>query len=95
MSEAPVFGPYETEAATYAEPMPARVHALHEAGRVRSGDPDGVARDAKLAALLEACEAAGVELGGFDRATLEWLAGWEPSTVQVLVGIISRVRVGA
>ena len=31
-------GPYQTEAEALAAPMPREVRALHDAGRVRSGD---------------------------------------------------------
>ena len=41
-------------------------------------------------ALLEACAAAGVHLGAYDRRILAWLAGFEPQTVAVVAGIILR-----
>jgi hypothetical protein len=44
--------------------------------------------------LLAACAAAGVVLGDFDRHVLGWLAGFEPTTVQVLVGLIGRAAQG-
>ena len=44
--------------------------------------------------LEDACTAAGVELGAFDREILLWLAGWTPSTVAVLAGLISRAGAG-
>jgi hypothetical protein len=34
----------------------------------------------------------GVELGDWDRRIVEWLAGWEPSTVAVVCGLIRRAR---
>jgi hypothetical protein len=40
--------------------------------------------------LEDACRAAGVELGAYDHAILLWLAGWEPSTVAVVAGLIAR-----
>lgn len=85
-----VYGPYDLEEQTYVEPMPTAVTALHDSGRVRSGDPDRLVRDTQARALLAAVLDAGVEIGEFDRRILVWLAGWEPSTVQVLIGIISR-----
>lgn len=84
-------GPYDTEAQAQAEPMPQAVAALHDAGRVRSGDPDHLARTTVLDALLRACDRAGVELGAFDARVLAGTA-WrsEPTTVQVVIGLISR-----
>ncbi|MUN38999.1 hypothetical protein [Actinomadura litoris] len=42
--------------------------------------------------LLAACEAGGVELGAWDRRIIEWLAGWEPEVVAVVVGLIARAH---
>jgi hypothetical protein len=33
-----------------------------------------------------------VELGAYDHAIVQWLAGWEPSTVAVMAGLISRAH---
>jgi hypothetical protein len=85
-------GPYATEAQALAAPLPRAVAGLHDAGRVRSGDPDRTVHTTKLAALTGACEAAGVELGDFDRRIVGWLAGYEPATVQVLIGLIGRAH---
>lgn len=81
MAELLVYGPYETEAATRGEPLPSAVSGLHNRDLVG---------ETMLAHLTAACEAAGVELGAFDLRILRWLAGWEPSTVQVIIGLISR-----
>jgi hypothetical protein len=35
-----------------------------------------------------------VRLGAYDRRILAWLAGWEPDTVQVVVGPIGRAAQG-
>jgi hypothetical protein len=70
--------------------MPKAVSALRDEGAVKSGDPDRVVRGAKEAALLQACEAAGVELGTYDRAVIAWLSDWETSTVQAVIGLITR-----
>lgn len=83
-------GPYETEAQAHAEPMPRELSRLHAEDRIRSGDPDRLARNTVLKALLDACEAAGVEVGAFDRRTLAWLADTEGSTAQVVIGLITR-----
>lgn len=86
-------GPYETEREAAAEPLAREVHALHETGRVRSGDPDHLVSGTQLRHLEAACTAAGVELGAFDRRILEWLArGYEASTLQVLIGLIDRAN---
>lgn len=34
----------------------------------------------------------GIELGAYDQRIIEWLAGWEPSTVAVLCGLLRRAR---
>jgi hypothetical protein len=86
-------GPYETEEQALAEPMPREVAALHDAGLVRTGDPDRLVRNAVWRHLAGSCEAAGVVLGTFDRRTLDWLCGWEPSTAQVLIGVVTRAHV--
>jgi hypothetical protein len=36
------------------------------------------------AAFSAACDAAGVELGAFDRRILSWLSGFEPETAAVI-----------
>lgn len=87
-------GPYGTEREVRREPMPLAVAALHAAGLVRSGDPDGLVRRAQMSALVEACEAAGVALGGYDLRVLDWLAGWESTTVQVVADVIRRAGSG-
>lgn len=85
-------GPYESESQAAAEPMPRQVAALHAAGRVPSGDPDRLVRDTILGALLAACDDCGVRVGALDRRTLVWLAGWEDTTAQVIVGLIRRAH---
>jgi len=40
--------------------------------------------------LAAASEAAGVQLGAYDRRIIEWLAGWEPEVVAVVVGLVLR-----
>ncbi len=40
--------------------------------------------------LAEALQAAGVELGAYDRYMIEWLAGWEWSTVATITSWIQR-----
>ena len=86
------YGPYERETDTYSEPMPAAVKALHDADRVRTGDPEHLVRDTVMEHLAAACAAAGVELGDYDRRVLLWLAGWESQVVQVLIGMVTRAH---
>jgi hypothetical protein len=83
-------GPYETEADALAEPLAHEVNDLHKPGRYRSDEIGHVVATTQLRHLESACAAAGVELGAFDRQTLAWLAGWEVSTVQVIIGLIAR-----
>jgi hypothetical protein len=34
----------------------------------------------------------GIELGTYDRRIIDWLEGWEPETLAVLAGIITRAK---
>ena len=47
-----------------------------------------------LALLLDTCADAGVAVGEYDSRILHWLASWEPSTVAVIAGLISRAHIG-
>jgi hypothetical protein len=87
------FGPYELEQDTYSEPMPRTVRQLYSIpGYIHSGDPERHIHRTVFAALTDALRAAGVELGTYDRRIVAWLAGWEPSAVQVLIGLITRAH---
>lgn len=44
------------------------------------------------AALLAELQAAGVELGAYDMRIVDWLAGWEWSTVSVIASLIRRAN---
>ena len=83
-------GPFETEAEAAAVPA---VQAVRTAWRANPGvghmDPHN------LAMLMDACTAAGVETGTFDRRILGWLANYEPETCAVIAGLISRAAGGA
>lgn len=85
-------GPYESETDTYDEPLYREIRAIHGSGRVRPGDPDRLVSGAQLRHLEAACEAAGVELGTYDRNVLAWLANWPEPTVQVVIGLITRAN---
>jgi hypothetical protein len=78
------FGPYGTEQETYDSPLARAVQAA-EPGR-------GVSADLNLAHLGAAIEQAGIRLGGYDLRILNWLSRYEPSTVQVVIGLISRAH---
>lgn len=89
-------GPYDTERQALDEPLGQAVRSLHDTGQVRSGDPDRLVRGTVLDHLTDACAAAGVELGDYDRRVLAWLAGGvETAVVQVVIGLITRAAAGA
>jgi hypothetical protein len=71
-------GPYETERQAMAASL------WERSGR--EGDMD-VANLTHLRAAL-----AGIGLGAYDRRIIGWLANYEPSTVAVICGLISRAR---
>jgi hypothetical protein len=75
-------GPYETE-------RQARQAAIAAAGPPRPGW--SILSEAQLHnLLLDACEAAGVQLGDYDRRILAWLTHYEDATVAVVAGLIER-----
>jgi hypothetical protein len=73
-----VSGPYDTERDAIRDSL------WYAQGR--EGDI-GVANRTHLMYALS-----GVALGAHDRRILDWLAGYEPSTVAVICGLISRAR---
>jgi hypothetical protein len=44
----------------------------------------------RRALLLEVLD--GVELGAYDRRIIDWLAGWDTSTVLTVAGLLMRAR---
>ena len=42
--------------------------------------------------LKDACSAASVEAGAYDRRILAWLAGWGPEACAVVAGLITRAH---
>jgi hypothetical protein len=80
-------GPYQTEAQARETDAVQQIHAAFRA------DP-GMGRMAPhiLRLLTEACSAAGVELGAFDRRVLTWLANWEPESAAAIAGMITRAH---
>ena len=79
-------GPYESGAQAARD-----AHVVYEAIR-RPGSPVGAMDTVNRHRLLNACREAGVVVGVYDRQVIAWLAGWEPETVQVVVGLIARAR---
>jgi len=71
-------GPYETEREARA------------AAEAATGGEHGTA--ANFAILASAIEAAGIEMGTWDWRVVNWLAGWERSTVAVIAGLIARAN---
>jgi hypothetical protein len=78
-------GPYQTEAQARQRP---EVRAIYDA--VQADRRRGVMAEGSHRLLEEACTAASVELGAYDRRILAWLAGWEPQTCAVIAGLITR-----
>ena len=74
-------GPFDTEAQARAAAQAAADPGLM---------PIKAAGNRKL--LGRVCEAAGVAMGQYDDRIAEWLSIWEPSTVVVVAGWVSRAR---
>ena len=75
-------GPYESER-----------EAAGAARRIYDSDPGtGAWRGGNHRLLCAALTDAGVELGAYDHAIVQRLAGWEPSTVAVIAGLIIRAH---
>lgn len=72
-------GPFETEAQAWAAAVAAAEPGLQ---------PVKPAENHRL--LGRVCQAAGVAMGRYDDRIVEWLSIWEPSTVAVVAGWISR-----
>ena len=89
-----MIGPYETEDDALGGPLRQEIRAIHQSGEFRQNEISQAVRAAQLRHLEDACRDAGVELGAFDRRIVEWLAGYESSTVQVVVGLIARAAAG-
>ena len=79
-------GPFETE-------REART-AAHQVVRPEEGWSI-LHKSQNLFVLEQACEAAGVELGAFDRRILDWLSGFEDSICAVVAGLVARAVAAA
>ena len=72
-------GPFESE------------RQAREAAASASPGLDGLRlADGNATMLLDALNAAGVQLREYDRQIIGWLAGHEPSTCAVIAGLITR-----
>lgn len=80
-----VGGPYETEDDAFTE-----VRDIYAAQCKR-----GVMRARTLDMLLRTCAEYGVELGGYDREVLAWLAAQPPERAQVIASFIARAAASA
>lgn len=83
-------GPYASERDAAAAAMPRAVRDLYATGQVRSGDPDRIVATTVMGHVAEVMAAAGVQLGAFVRRIVAWVCGFEPTTVQVFLGLIGR-----
>jgi hypothetical protein len=81
----PLSGPFATE----RDAQQAAVQYTGPPGASLTGPPGQLA-EANRSMLLDAVNAAGVELGDYDRRILDWLAGYEPSTCAVIAALIAR-----
>ena len=78
--------PFETEREARA--------AAHEVVRPEYGWSI-LSKPQNLLLLERACEAAGVELGAYDRRILDWLSGFEDSMCAVVAGLVARAVAAA
>jgi hypothetical protein len=85
---APPHGPYEREADARrdAEAIYIAARRDHQRGAMTRANAD---------VLRTALSRAGVEMGAYDNTIVFWVAGWEPSTVQVITSWIERANGGA
>jgi hypothetical protein len=74
--------------AAVAGPFATERQAWHAADVAAPGSPMGP--EANRALLLDALNAAGVQLGAYDRRIVDWLANYEPATCAVIAGLITR-----
>lgn len=78
-----------------ATALPA-VRAVYDAMHAHTGHVDAAYReriDGMCSAMITgACEAAGVELGAYDRRIIGWLGNWEPQICAVIAGLITRAH---
>lgn len=81
------WGPFETEAATRNQPMSTEIREAREKGLRGANNVNTRVRH-----MFATCAATGVVLGARDLSTIGWLANWEDSTVEVIIGMIRRAH---
>jgi len=82
-----VTGPFESAEQARATPAVRAAYAASAAAVHKRG----TLAKASAAMIAAACQAAGVELGSYDRhILLDWLAGWEPEVCAAIAGVIER-----
>src|SRR5690349_1377288 len=86
-TEQAAISPLETQRQALDLPV---VQAIYAAMRIR---PRGGADEMCARLITAACDGAGIELGGYDRRIIAWLAGWEPQICAVVAGLIARAAV--
>lgn len=75
-------GPYEAER-----------DAIAAVRHILDSEPGtGAWQKGSLALLMDACTDAGVAVGAYDSRILQWLTKWEPQTVAVIAGLITRAH---
>jgi hypothetical protein len=77
-------GPFATEAEAHAA-------ALESTTPPRAGWSI-LSADQNEQMLASACAAAGLDVTGYERRTLAWLAGFEDTTCAVIAGLITRAH---
>ena len=82
-------GPFDTEQQARELPAVRQVYAAFDA------DPGaGKMAPHSLRMLLDALASAGVYVGRYDVRIAEWLSQWEPATVAVVAGWVTRASRG-
>lgn len=83
-------GPFATLQEAASTPA---VRAIYD--KARASTQPGPLAAGSSALIEQACEAAGVELGDYDRSVIRWLGNWEPHVCQVIAGWVTRAALEA
>ena len=75
-------GPFDTERVAS---MASRAHE-----RMKVEHRPGTLSEENANVFREAIGTAAIEIGDHDQNVLAWLAGWEPSTVNAIAGMLTR-----
>jgi hypothetical protein len=86
-----VSGPFDTSQDAYddAEALRGLLEAVNRSG-ARGDVWRGERAKVRTAYLLGVLDAAGVELRAYDRRIVDWVAGWDVETMQVIADWITR-----